>query len=95
MIEAAAMGLAIVTTNICGMADFIDNGVNGLTIPVGDIKALTECIESLVINRSLARSLGEAARQKAQTYTWESAAEKIAVAYLKAIEDRQGKVLEI
>jgi glycosyltransferase involved in cell wall biosynthesis len=28
MLEAAAMGLAILTTNICGMADFIENGIN-------------------------------------------------------------------
>ncbi len=85
--EAAAMGLAIVTTNICGMADFIENGINGLTVPVGDVKSLTQSLDYLVRNPSLAKDLGEAARQKVQMYTWESAAKQLATAYQKAIED--------
>jgi len=87
MLEAAAMGLAILTTNICGMADFIENGINGLTVPVGDVKALTQRLDQLVTDEALARSLGEAARQKAQVYTWKSAAEKIVIAYERAIYD--------
>ncbi len=87
MIEAAAMGLAIVTTNICGMADFVENEINGLTVSVGDVEALIQCLDRLVKDEALARRLGEAARQKAQTYTWKSAAEKIAIAYEKTIQD--------
>jgi len=87
MLEAAAMGLAIVTTNICGMADFIENGINGLTVPVGDVESLTQSLESLLENETLARSLGEAAKQKVQAYTWKSAGEKIAKAYEKAIQN--------
>lgn len=92
-IEAAAMGLAIVTTNICGMADFIENGVDGLTIPVGDVAALTDSLERLASDELLARRLGCSANQKAQKYTWASAAEKIALAYERAIEDdaKRGK----
>ena len=87
MLEAAAMGLAIVTTNICGMADFIENGINGLTIPVGDVESLTQALDRLVANEALARSIGEAARQKVQTYTWKSSAEKIEKAYQQAIDN--------
>jgi len=87
MLEAAAMGLAIVTTNICGMADFIENGVNGLTVPVGNVESLAQSLNRLVENETLVRSLGEAARQKVQAYTWERAAEKIAKVYQQAIDD--------
>ncbi|WP_237741520.1 glycosyltransferase family 4 protein [Anabaena sp. PCC 7108] len=89
MFEAAAMGLAIVTTNICGMADFIENGINGITVSVGDVESLTQSLDHLVENQTLARSLGEAARQKVQAYTWESAGEKIAKAYEKAIQSNK------
>jgi len=89
MLEAAAMGLAIVTTNICGMADFIENGINGFTVPVGDIEALARSLDHLVTNEALAQTLGEAARQKVQIYTWKSAADKIANAYKQAIADAQ------
>ncbi|MBD2568824.1 glycosyltransferase family 4 protein [Anabaena lutea] len=91
MFEAAAMGLAIVTTNICGMADFIENGINGLTVPVGDVESLTQSLDHLVSNETLARSLGEAARQKVQVYSWKRAAEKIAKAYQQAIDDASKK----
>jgi glycosyltransferase involved in cell wall biosynthesis len=36
MIEAATQGLAIVTTNVCGMKDFLTHEVDGLLLPVGD-----------------------------------------------------------
>jgi glycosyltransferase involved in cell wall biosynthesis len=91
MLEAAAMGLAIVTTNICGMADFIEDGINGLTVPVGDVESLTQSLDRLVENETLARSLGEAARKKVQVYTWKSAGEKIAKAYQQAIDDASTK----
>jgi glycosyltransferase involved in cell wall biosynthesis len=81
------MGLAIVTTNICGMADFIEDGINGLTVPVGDFESLAQSLNRLVENETLARYLGEAARQKVQSYTWQSSAEKIAKAYQQAIDD--------
>ena len=87
MLEAAAMGLAIVTTNICGMADFIEDGINGLTVPVGNVESLTQSLNRLVEDETLARHLGEAARQKVQAYTWQSSAEKIAKAYQQAIDD--------
>jgi glycosyltransferase involved in cell wall biosynthesis len=87
MMEAAAMGLAIVTTNICGMADFIDNQENGLTVAVGDIAALKQTLDDLVAHPSTTQSLGEAARQKVQNYTWENAAHIIAKAYEQALKD--------
>lgn len=87
MLEAAAMGLAIVTTNICGMADFIESGTNGFSLPVGDVEALAQCLEHLLKNETLARTLGASAREKVQAYTWKSAAETIAEAYQQAIDD--------
>lgn len=89
--EAAAMGLAIVTTNICGMADFIENGVNGLKVPVGDVESLTQSLDHLVSNPALAQCLGNVARQKVQVYSWKRAAEKIAKAYQQAIDDASKK----
>jgi glycosyltransferase involved in cell wall biosynthesis len=85
MIEAAVMGLAIVTTRVCGMIDFIQDGKNGLLIDVGDEGALAQRLEQLVANPARARELGEAARQTAQTHTWATAATKIEAAYRQAM----------
>ena len=85
MMEAATLGMAIVSTNIGGVKDFIQNGVNGLLAEVGDTTALTEQLCRIVRDRELARRLGENARRAVQEYTWESAARKVEQAYAQAI----------
>jgi glycosyltransferase involved in cell wall biosynthesis len=87
MLEAAALGLAVVATNICGMADFINSQVNGVTVPVGDIVALQQALTDLVNHPYRARALGEAARQTVQSYTWENSARQIDAAYTLALQD--------
>ncbi len=84
MMEAAALGLAIVTTGICGMADFITDRENGLTVAVGNIAALTDRLNCLVGDAALARRLGESARRKVARFTWANAAQKILRAYEQA-----------
>lgn len=90
MIEAAAFGMAIVTTGICGMADFIHDGQNGLLVKVGDPKDLECKLESVVTDQCLARRLGDAARLTAQMHTWESSARTTLMAYEKAIRNAEG-----
>lgn len=85
MIEAAALGLPIVTTNVCGMLDFVRPGENGLTVPVADPQALAAALRRLLADPALTHRLGENARQLAQQHTWSSAAGKIAAAYGRAI----------
>lgn len=86
MMEAAALGLALVTTDVCGMADFVEHEVNGLTFPVGDTQALINNLELLVQDDALVRRLGDATRRKARLYTWATSADKIEKAYLNAIK---------
>ena len=42
--EAAAMGLPIVATDIRGCRQVVDDGRTGVLVPVGDVPALTEAI---------------------------------------------------
>jgi glycosyltransferase involved in cell wall biosynthesis len=86
MMEAAAMGLAIVTTNVCGMLDFIDHDVNGLLVPVGDAEKLREALTRLVDSPETALRLGKAARRKVREFTWQRAGEKILDAYHHALK---------
>ena len=87
MIEAAAFGMAIVTTDVCGMADFIQDNQNGLFVKVGDPKDLECKLESVMTDQCLARRLGDAARLTAQTHTWESSAKTTLLAYERAIQN--------
>ena len=85
MMEAAALGLAIVSTHIGGITDFIEDGYNGLLVAPGDSDALTERLLRAVSNPELAARLGANARIKVQEYTWDAAAQKIARAYAQAV----------
>ena len=81
MIEAAAFGMAIVTTNVSGMLDFIRDGENGVLVPVGDVAALKFQIEGLVTAPHQASRFGEAARRDAEAHTWRVSAENLAQSY--------------
>lgn len=64
-LEAMSMGLPIVTTNVVGCRETVENGVNGFIVPPKDTYALAEAIEKLIVNPSLRQQMGEAGRQKA------------------------------
>lgn len=65
LIEAAACGLPLVTTDVPGCRDVVTNEVDGLLVPPKDGKALAAAIERLHADRKLAKDLGDAARRKA------------------------------
>ncbi len=84
MLEAAAMGMALVVSRTCGMADFVRDGQNGFAVPVADARAFTERLDALVRDEDLARTLGASARRDAQDYTWLRAADLLETAYRAA-----------
>ncbi len=64
--EAAAMGLPIVATNIRGCRQVVDDGVTGLLVPVRDAHALAGAIQTLAADADRRQRLGDAARDKAR-----------------------------
>jgi len=65
LIEGAAAGLPIVTTDAPGCREVVEDGVNGILLPVRDVAALTTAIRKLVLDPALATRMGAASRQKA------------------------------
>jgi glycosyltransferase involved in cell wall biosynthesis len=66
LIEACAMGRAIITTNAIGCRECVDEGINGLKVPVRNSKALAEAIKQLVNNPEKIIQMGKASRLKAE-----------------------------
>jgi glycosyltransferase involved in cell wall biosynthesis len=64
LIEAAAMELPIITTDVPGCRDVVDHGISGLLVPQRDARSLVLAIRLLLENPALAKRLGKAARQK-------------------------------
>lgn len=69
LLEAASLGVPIVTTAFCGVEDYITNGVHALVVPVGDTKAITQSIEAILNDEALAKKLSDGALQLAATLT--------------------------
>ena len=65
LIEAAAGGLPLVTTDVPGCREVVRDGVDGLRVPARDAEALAAAIARLHDDPTLARRLGDAARQRA------------------------------
>ena len=67
LVEAAACGLPLITTDVPGCREVVSDGVDGLLVPMGNSEALAQAIARLQDHPAFARQLGEAARRKART----------------------------
>lgn len=65
LLEAMAMGKAIVVTATAGMRELIDDGVNGLLVPPGSAAAMRESIQLLLDNPKKREALAKNARETA------------------------------
>lgn len=63
--EAAAMTLPVVTTDVRGCRQVVDHGRTGFIVPVGDACALAQAISTLADDPGLRRRMGAAARERA------------------------------
>ena len=63
--EAAAMGLPVVATNVRGCRQVVDEGITGLLVPPRDPGALAAAIAELAGAPALRSRFGAAAREKA------------------------------
>jgi glycosyltransferase involved in cell wall biosynthesis len=59
--EAAAAGMAIISTNVAAIPEFVRNGETGLTVSAGDAVSLTQGLRDLATNPALRVTLGERA----------------------------------
>ena len=73
--EAMAAGLAIITTPSAG--SIIQNGYDGIIVPAGDNKALTEAMRLVLYDAKLRETLGRRAKLSVRKYTWDRYAEKV------------------
>ncbi|WP_298533214.1 glycosyltransferase family 4 protein [uncultured Algibacter sp.] len=71
VIEAMALGLPVVSTNVGGLPFLIRNGVDGVLVEPNDINTFTEAIKYLIGNSENILRITEAARLKVEEFDWE------------------------
>ncbi len=66
LLEACAAGRAIITTDHPGCREAVDDGENGLLVPIKDVKATAEAMKEILRDRAKRAAMGEKSRIKAQ-----------------------------
>jgi glycosyltransferase involved in cell wall biosynthesis len=63
LVEAMAMGKAIIATETNTTKSYIEHGVNGLLVPAGDPVAMREAISTILYDENKRKEMGRNARQ--------------------------------
>ncbi len=75
-LEAAACGTPVIASNSPGIRESVRDAETGFLVPHGEIKAMATAMAQLAQDPALVNTLGVHARQFAETFTWERAAEE-------------------
>lgn len=90
LIEAMALGKAVVATSVGGVPEIITDGVNGLLTPPNLPDRMAQAVEKLLKNPILAERLKRAASESVKDYSWNKIAEKYEKIY-RTVLSKEGK----
>ncbi len=74
VMEAMALGLPVVSTNVGGIPFLIEDKLDGLLVPKSNVKEMTKAIVSILNNKN--SNLRLHARDKVEKFSWENNKEK-------------------
>lgn len=78
VLEAGAMGLAVIATDVGGTSEIIDDGKNGFLIESRNVKVLRNKIQLLVKDASLRKKFGSGLQEKVcDFFDWDRTAVKL------------------
>ncbi len=70
VIEAMALGMPVISTNVGGIPFLIENGKDGILVPPNDVKAFTDAIVDLLDSEQKAIQLSKNGRTKSEGFNW-------------------------
>ena len=84
LLEAMAMGLPIVATDISGSRDLVVHGENGLLVPPDDPSALRKALLSIISHQDEYQRMSEMSRWFASQYSWQTIGAELERVYAQA-----------
>jgi glycosyltransferase involved in cell wall biosynthesis len=81
LLEAMAAGLPCVVTSVGDNAKIVEDGTTGIVVPPENPEALATALRKMLADSEMRQAMGEAARKKAQEYSVERMAARIAEVY--------------
>jgi len=92
-VEAAAMGVPVIGTDVGGVPETMQAGVTGLLVPPRDPAALAAALESLLADPERRRRMGEAGREFIRgqgLFSADRTAQLVESAYVRWLGERRG-----
>ena len=92
LLEAAACGRPIVTTDVPGCREVVHHDQNGLLVPVRDARGLADALERLIVDGDLRRRLGACGRARAEReFSSDVVNDKIISTYFQMMAERTSR----
>lgn len=85
ILEAMAAGLPIISTNIVGMDEIIEDGVNGFLVEPKRPDKIAEKISSILENDTLRLKISKNNIDKSSQYSWKKTTEQLEKIYIKTV----------
>jgi glycosyltransferase involved in cell wall biosynthesis len=86
-LEAAAYGLPVIATNVGGIPEIVNDGVNGILIEPGNVNELSDAMIKLANDENMRFSMGEAGMKHfKESFSWAQSIDKMEQIYMRVLE---------
>ena len=72
VIEARALGLPVIATDVGGLHYLIEDGETGFLVPDEDVEAMVKAIKKLLLDPGLTRKISDNGRDLAERSAWKA-----------------------
>ena len=92
VLEAMAMGVAVLATDVGGMAEAAEDGVTGRLVPAGDTEALAAALSEVLGDRSALLEFGRSATKRVRGFSMECKVSDLETLYEQLVNgDTRGR----